>query len=57
MEVRYKYNIREHVCDILEGGEDAFTRRDKIQYQPLTIIYICEITGIVIFVLKSNTHI
>ena len=24
-----KYNIREHVCDILEGGEDAFMRREK----------------------------
>lgn len=24
-----KYNIREHVCDILEGGEDAFIRREK----------------------------
>jgi hypothetical protein len=27
--VWYKYNIREHVCDILEGGEDAFMRRGK----------------------------
>ena len=24
-----KYNIREHVCDILEGGEDAFMSREK----------------------------
>ena len=24
-----KYSIREHVCDILEGGEDAFMRREK----------------------------
>lgn len=24
-----KYNIREHVCDILEGGKDAFIRREK----------------------------
>ena len=24
-----KYNIREHVCDILEGGEDASIRREK----------------------------
>ena len=29
MEVWYKYNIREHVCDILEGREDAFMRREK----------------------------
>ena len=24
-----KYNIREHVCDILEGGEDAFIKREN----------------------------
>ncbi len=24
-----KYSIREHVCDILEGGEDAFIKREK----------------------------
>lgn len=24
-----KYSIRKHVCDILEGGEDAFMRREK----------------------------
>lgn len=26
--ILYKYGIREHVCDILEGGEDAFLQRE-----------------------------
>ena len=24
-----KYSIRKHVCDILEGGEDAFIKREN----------------------------
>lgn len=27
--ILYKKGIREHVCEILEGGEDAFKRREK----------------------------
>lgn len=25
----YSHGIREHVCDILEGGEDAFETRER----------------------------
>jgi ABC-type cobalamin/Fe3+-siderophores transport system ATPase subunit len=27
--VLYKQGIRQHVCDILEGGKDAFEKREK----------------------------
>ena len=27
--ILYKYGIREHVCDILEGGKEAFKKREK----------------------------
>jgi len=27
--ILYQYGIREHVCDILEGGEDAFLKREQ----------------------------
>ena len=27
--VLYKMGIREHICDILEGGEDAFKKREE----------------------------
>lgn len=27
--ILYKYGIREHVCDILEGGEEAFKKREQ----------------------------
>ena len=27
--ILYKYGIREHICDILEGGKDAFLKREQ----------------------------
>jgi predicted ATP-dependent endonuclease of OLD family len=27
--ILYQMGVREHVCDILEGGEDAFTKRER----------------------------
>lgn len=27
--ILYKYGIREHVCDILEGGKEAFKKREQ----------------------------
>ncbi len=28
--VLYKQGIKEHVCEILDGGEDAFLRREQL---------------------------
>ncbi len=36
--ILYKYGIREHVCDILEGGKEAFQKREQkygIEYNAL----------------------